>query len=256
MRLHLETPRVEIQGLEKKTMVTSLKHPGKKQSGSSSRLPLTWTKRATPPALAHSTTSTGPWDRQMDRMTDIERLKTLRQTDAQTRCRNLQGPARPGDHCAVLALGTHAQPGSWDQPTSAWGHCKPHHPATPPSRHPATPVLSERAGTPPPGARDTRSPDAAAADAKARALTANAGDAHAPGTVRAQQTPTELLASRRLRRRRRFHPSGVSRSPPPALPAAPPSMRRAAPRGGARAGLDRSPRGSAPRRVTGAAPKG
>lgn len=157
MRLHLETPRVEIQGLEKKTMVTSLKHPGKKQSGSSSRLPLTWTKRATPPALAHSATSTGPWDRQMDRMTDIERLKTLRQTDAQTRCRNLQGPARPGDHCAVLALGTHAQPGSWDQPTSAWSHCKPRHPATPPSRHPAIllPQCSVRAQGRPHQARET-----------------------------------------------------------------------------------------------------
>lgn len=158
MRLHLETPRVEIQGLEKKTMVTSLKHPGKKQSGSSSRLPLTWTKRATPPALAHSATSTGPWDRQMDRMTDIERLKTLRQTDAQTRCRNLQGPARPGDHCAVLALGTHAQPGSWDQPTSAWSHCKPRHPATPPSCYPSAQCArrdapTRRARHPEPGCR-------------------------------------------------------------------------------------------------------
>ncbi|XP_059123343.1 synapsin-1-like [Peromyscus eremicus] len=86
--------------------------------------------------------------------------------------------------------------------------------------------------------------------------TANTTDAHAPGPGRAPQTPTELLASRRLRRRRRFHPSGVSRSPPPALPPALPSMRRAAPRGGARAGLDRSPRGTAPRGVTGAIPRG
>lgn len=255
MRLHLEVPRVEIQGLEKKTMVTSLKHPGKKQSGSSSRLPLTWTHRATPCAGAqcYKHRPVGQTDGQNDRHTKIE------DSQADRRSHTVQRPARPrqawGPLCCAGPRGTQAQPRSWDQPTSAWGHGKPRHPATPPPRHPATPVLSARAGTPPPGARDTGSPDAAAADAKARALTANAGDAHAPGTVPAQQTPTELLASRRLRRRRRFHPSGVSRSPPPALPAAPPSMRRAAPRGGARAGLDRSPRGSALRWVTGAAPK-
>lgn len=159
MRLHLETPRVEIQGLEKKTMVTSLKHPGKKQSGSSSRLPLTWTKRATPPALAHSATSTGPWDRQMDRMTDIERLKTLRQTDAQTRCRNLQGPARPGDRCAGPR---NSRPPRVLGPTNLCLEplqtTSPRHPAIPPSCYPSAQCArrdapTRRARHPEPGCR-------------------------------------------------------------------------------------------------------
>lgn len=166
----------------------------------------------------------------------------------------MQRPARPRQAWGPLFCagprGTHASQGpGTHQPlpgVSAYA-------VTPPSRHPATLVLSARAETPPPptpprpGARDTGSPDAAAADAKADAPSLRTRETPTPRVGSGRQTPTELLASRRLRRRRRFHPSGVSRSPPPALPAAPPSMRRAAPRGGARAGLDRSPRGSAPR---------
>lgn len=53
------------------------------------------------------------------------------------------------------------QPGSQDLPASAWGLYTPSHPV------PSPPVLSARAGTPPPDARHTGSPDAAT-DAEAR----------------------------------------------------------------------------------------
>lgn len=91
----------------------------------------------------------------MDRVTDIQRLKTLRQTDAQTRCRDLQGPARPGDHGAVLALEelTPSQGPGTDQPLP--GATANH--VTPPPRHPAIllPQCSVRAQGRPHQARET-----------------------------------------------------------------------------------------------------
>lgn len=137
-------------------MATSWKHPGKKQGGSSSRLPLTWTSRATARAGAQCYTHK-PVDRQMDRKTD-KRLKTRRQTAATP---TVQGPARPGDHCAVLAL-EELTPARGPGPTSIrLGSLRTSSP-----RHP---VLSARAGPAPPGARHPGSPDAAATDDKARA---------------------------------------------------------------------------------------
>lgn len=165
-------------------MVTSLKHPGKNQSGSSSRLPLTWTNRATPRADAQCYKHR-PVDRQMDRMTAIQRLKAQRQTDTHTPCSDLQGPARPEDHCVVLALEELTR-GRILGPTNlclgSLQTTSPRHPATPSPHHPAIPPpkRSVRAqGRPPPGAQDTGSPDAAAADAKARAP-----------SLRTRETPT------------------------------------------------------------------
>lgn len=141
-------------------MVTSLKHPGKNQSGSSSRLPLTWTNRATPRADAQCYKHR-PMDRQMYRMTAIQRLKSQRQTDTHTLCSDLQGPDRPGDHCFVLALEEHTRgrilgPHQPLPRVSANHVTPPPQPATP-TRHPAIPPpdCSVRAQGRPRQARET-----------------------------------------------------------------------------------------------------
>lgn len=80
---------------------------------------------------------------------------------------DLQGPARPGDPCAVLSpkeLTPARVPGPTSLCLGSLQISSPLHAA-----------LSARAGTPP--ARDTRSLDAAARDAKARAQTENPRDA-------------------------------------------------------------------------------
>lgn len=108
----------------------------------------------------------------------------------------MQRPARPRQAWGPLFCagprGTHASQGpGTHQPlpgVSAYA-------VTPPSRHPATLVLSARAETPPPPTPPTarrarhREPGCRRSGREGRrALTANAGDAHAPGWVRPADT--------------------------------------------------------------------
>lgn len=142
-------------------MVTSLKHPGKKQRGSSSRLPLTWTKRATPPragAQCYKHRPVGQTDGQDDRH------RKIGDSQADRRSNTVQKPARPRQAWGPLCCAgpRNSRPARVLGPTNLCLEplqtTSPRHPAIPPSCYPSAQCArrdapTRRARHPEPGCR-------------------------------------------------------------------------------------------------------